>query len=184
MKQIIFVRHGETDQNITELSLRKANIRHMPGFKEENAPLNSTGIEQAKRTAQELKDTRIDVIFCSSLQRARQTADIINEFHNVSIFEKDNLQERNSGDYVGAAFHELFDFDKNIKSENIESIKEFVDRIYSAMEEILNTDYDNIAIVAHGGVHHAIRTYCLKLPLKGNIRVDKVPNGGIRFYTT
>ena len=51
------------------------------------------------------------------------------------------------------------------------------------MEEIISTDYNNIAIVAHVGVHHAIRTYCLKLPLKGNIRVDKVPNGGIRFYT-
>lgn len=182
MKKIIFVRHGQTDQNIIEKNASKSGSDRLEGFKEEDYPLNETGISQAKMAAEELRNCQIDAIFCSPLKRAKETAEIINEFHQAPIFIKDNLRERNSGDYVGPAFHELFDVDKNIQDGNIESIKEFIERVYAVMDEITSADYENIMIVAHGGIHHVVRTYFLKLPLEGNIRVDKVPNGGVRFY--
>lgn len=183
MKQIIFIRHGETDQNLKEKAATKTGMHHLEGFKEEDYPLNETGISQAKATAEELKDTPIDVIFCSPLQRARQTADIVNEFHNAPIIEKEELKERQCGDYVGPAYHDLFDFDKNIQDDSIESLQDFVGRVFGVLDEISETSYENVAVVAHGGVHHVLRAYCLKLPLKGNIRIDRVPNGGVRIYS-
>lgn len=41
MKQIIFVRHGETDQNLAEKSASKSGMDRLEGFKEENYPLNT-----------------------------------------------------------------------------------------------------------------------------------------------
>ena len=40
-------------------------------------PLDETGVEQARQTAQRLKDTPIDRVIVSPLLRARQTAELI-----------------------------------------------------------------------------------------------------------
>ncbi|MBO7560511.1 histidine phosphatase family protein [Candidatus Saccharibacteria bacterium] len=182
MKNIIFIRHGETDQNLIEQAAAKTNQNHFAGVEDEDYPLNQNGASQVEKTAEDLKNARIDVIFCSPLQRAVQSAEIINKHHHVPIIKRDGLKERRAGDYVGAAFHELFDLDKNIEDESIETIRDFVKRVYGVLDEIAESKYEDIAIVAHGGVHHAVRAYCLKLPLKGNIRVERVKNGEIRLY--
>ena len=61
--EITFVRHGQTEWN----SLGKQQGK-------EDIPLNSRGIEQAKQTAQLLADRQFDRVYCSPLQRAKQTA--------------------------------------------------------------------------------------------------------------
>lgn len=62
MKKTYFVRHGQTDQGLDE-------------------PLNSTGKQQANKLADELKEQELDLLISSPLQRAVQTAEIINKFH-------------------------------------------------------------------------------------------------------
>ena len=64
--EITFVRHGQTEWN----SLGKQQGK-------EDIPLNSRGIEQAKQTAQLLADRQFDRVYCSPLQRAKQTAQIL-----------------------------------------------------------------------------------------------------------
>ena len=68
---ILFVRHGQTDCNINGIIQG-----HL------DAPLNQTGIEQAEKTAEELKNTSIDIIYSSPLIRAKKTAEIINKYHS------------------------------------------------------------------------------------------------------
>lgn len=57
-------------------------------------PLNTMGIEQAKKMAVELKQHYFDLCFCSPLQRAKQTANISLLYsRNTPIFQDDRLKE-------------------------------------------------------------------------------------------
>ena len=48
-------------------------------------PLDETGVEQARQTAQRLKDTPIDRVIVSPLLRARQTAELICQGRNLPV---------------------------------------------------------------------------------------------------
>lgn len=63
---VYFVRHGESEGN-------KNNTHHTPEI-----PLSEKGRNQAKAIAGRLKDIRFDLIYASSMTRAAQTANIIN----------------------------------------------------------------------------------------------------------
>lgn len=64
--KVTFVRHGQTEWNRLGKQQGLADI-----------PLDQTGIEQARKTAQLLKDEAFDCVYCSPLKRARQTAQMI-----------------------------------------------------------------------------------------------------------
>lgn len=175
--KIIFVRHGQTDQNL--------DMRAGKQIKEYDYPLNETGINEAQATRDRLATTHIDVIIASSMLRAKMTAEIINETHHVPIIVKNDLRERVAGGVDQAGWHELFDMDKNIKPEGdgTETAKDFFERVYAVIDEIIvENPNKTIAVVAHGGVHHAFHAYFNKLPLEGNMRIDRVHNADIRYY--
>lgn len=71
---IYITRHGQTDWNVDHKVQGKADI-----------DLNSVGIEQAKSTKQKLDNEKIDLIICSPLKRASQTADVINNGRNIPV---------------------------------------------------------------------------------------------------
>ena len=95
MKEIYFIRHGETDNN----KLGKAQGGSV------DSELNNTGIEQAKYTGKYLKEYRIkdinfDLVYSSPLKRAKKTAEIICEnigYDKNKIIFDDNLREKNDG---------------------------------------------------------------------------------------
>ena len=59
--EILLTRHGQTEWNL--LKKYKADIE-----------LNEKGIKQAEETRDSLKNEKIDLILCSPLKRAIQTA--------------------------------------------------------------------------------------------------------------
>mgnify|MGYP002801243846 CR=1 FL=1 len=61
--KLYVTRHGETAWNRENIVCGVTDI-----------PLNETGMEQAKATAQKLRDTPLDRVIVSPLLRARQTA--------------------------------------------------------------------------------------------------------------
>ena len=79
--EIYVVRHGQTDWNLAE--------RMQGGGSEKK--LNETGIKQAKETKQELENVKYDVLICSPMHRAIQTAEIINKERNVPIIIDDRI---------------------------------------------------------------------------------------------
>ena len=90
--KILFVRHGKTEWN---------NQKKMQGSVD--IPLSDDGIEHAKIMAKKLKDTKIDVAFCSPLDRAKQTMDIINNSreNKIPVITEEALTERNYALYEG-----------------------------------------------------------------------------------
>lgn len=72
--KIYFVRHGQTEWNLKKRIQGRAD-----------KPLNEQGKQQAIETRQNLISKDIDLIICSPLLRAVETAEIINKDRNIPI---------------------------------------------------------------------------------------------------
>ncbi|MBR6663801.1 MAG: histidine phosphatase family protein [Alphaproteobacteria bacterium] len=96
--KIYMVRHGETFDNVEN---------KMSGQKE--TELTEKGKRQALVAGEKLKEKGIcpDVILCSPLSRAVNTANLINESFGVNVIRKKDLQEYYFGDYEGAKIEEF-----------------------------------------------------------------------------
>ena len=111
--EIFVVRHGQTDWNVCHKVQGSCDIE-----------LNDKGIEQAGITAEKLKSDDFDIIICSPLKRARQTAEIINQGRNILIVYDDRIAERNFGDYEGKVVDfkdvgPLWNYNLNYNLQNI-----------------------------------------------------------------
>lgn len=87
--RIYLARHGETDWNAE---------RRLQG--RTDTALNSTGRQQAAKLAERLKGVRLDAIYCSTLSRSRETAEIVRG--EVPLKSLAGLNERNHGKFEGA----------------------------------------------------------------------------------
>lgn len=156
---IIIVRHGQTDFNLE---------RKLQGITDNK--LNETGKEQALTTKEKLKDEKIDLIICSPLIRARETADIINEGRNLEIIYDDRLKERDFGEYEGEYISnynvdEFWSYKENKEYEKAENIRVFLKRVNEFLIDIESTYKDkNILLVAHAGISVAIKCYYKGIP--------------------
>ena len=144
---IYFVRHGQTDWNIT-LQLQGGT----------DICLNETGKKQARQTRENLKGTRIDKIYCSPLSRARETAEIINELWHAEIVVDDRLKERCFGVMEGIPRKEIPVKDLWAASweplfRESEPAALFYKRIGNFLDDVVEDAlHREILIVAHGGV--------------------------------
>ena len=96
---IILVRHRETNYNLEGRYQGRLDI-----------PLNDTGLAQADRLAAYLKDTPIDAVITSPLQRAYVTGQKVAELHGLSVSTDDRLMEIDFGDWAGR-------YKKDLKAE-------------------------------------------------------------------
>src|SRR3989339_1721811 len=87
---LYLVRHGETEWNV-----KKINQGQSESF------LTEKGIEQAKETAERLKDIKFDAIFSSDLSRTQRTAEIIKLDRELIIQTSQLLRERAHGSFEG-----------------------------------------------------------------------------------
>lgn len=161
--EILVTRHGQTDWNIEKRIQGRTDIE-----------LNNKGIEQAYQTRENLKNEKIDLIICSPLKRAKQTADIINIDRNIPIFYDERLLEICYGENEGR-LHNDFDYDGfwNIinthEYKDAENVNDFIKRVYNFLEDIKKYKEENILIVTHNGVCRAINTYFNGIPKDNNI---------------
>lgn len=157
--KIYITRHGETDWNAKKIIQGRTDIE-----------LNETGIIQAHKIKEDLQDIPFDRIVCSPMKRAKQTAMIINEAHKLEIVSDERVIERGFGDLEGTSLTKV-DFTKfwSIKDEdlfpNSEKTSAFYERIQDFIDEVIHAKtYENILVVAHGGVSLPFYTYFKELP--------------------
>jgi broad specificity phosphatase PhoE len=142
--KVYVVRHGATELN------KKGIIN---GHIDDD--LTPEGVEQAKELTLLLPNT-IKHIYSSSLGRAKQTAEIINEKLKVPITFHDELKEVNFGVLNGTPFlpeykkrHAAQDYDWRPSGESFEDVKK---RVLKILKVIKSESKDGEAlIVAHGG---------------------------------
>ena len=150
MKQLYFVRHGQTEWNA---------IRRMQG--QWNSDLNDLGRKQAEINADLLARLDIEALFASPLDRTRQTADIINRRLNLPVRFDERIMEWDCGDWSGHIYDEVaqrwpedwaaLEADRfNYRGPNCENYPDMIDRATPFLEEICAHPANRIAIVSHG----------------------------------
>ncbi|SAK44065.1 phosphoglycerate mutase [Caballeronia fortuita] len=167
--QVLFIRHGETDWN---------RIKRIQGHID--IPLSEHGLLQAEQLGQRLaRDGRIDAVYSSDLQRARQTARPFADALGLDVRLSDRLRERFYGAFQG---HDSDEINDKFPAEYVEwqtrdpgfappgdgeSQRVFYHRVLHAMEPIVAAHAGGrIAVVAHGGVLDCIYRFAMKLPLQ------------------
>lgn len=141
-------RHGHSDRQVKNIASCWPEI----------TPLHLTkrGIEEARRSAQKLKDKKIDIIFFSDLARTKETAEIISQKTGDEVIADERLREINVGIFNGKNPKLFWDFlAKNgnhisVKAPNGDSLMDTGKRMYDFLKEI-NEKYQNknIVIVSH-----------------------------------
>lgn len=145
--ELYIVRHGKTYWN--EQKRTQGHVHNR---------LCKDGIEASKNTALKLKDVKFDYIFCSPLLRAKQTAKIINKYHNNKIIKDSRLIDIDQGYFTGVYYEKLSPELAQIKLNKdkrygMESLHELYLRIKNFYDDLLK-NYNNkkILIVTHSGV--------------------------------
>ena len=150
---LLFIRHGETDANVNG-QLEGATDR----------PLNATGQAQAQALAVSLvsENRPIQVIYSSSLARARQTAAALaTALGELPVQVDPDLSEYRLGEWDGLTLEELRDekqmwvrtaSDPHFAPPGGESAMQFGLRLVRAVRAILSRHPgQTVAIFSHGG---------------------------------
>jgi len=173
--RLYFVRHGQTNDN-AGIDVADRDVR--------DKFLNDTGVAQANNAAETLKSIHFDAILSSPLKRTMQTAEIINKYHDLPIVAVSNLRELEADIYLDAeSWNNSFDFDNAKAIDGVEPIDVFFDRVYAAFD-LIKKDYvdQNVLLVSHGGVRHALTAYAGRLPLKGSMLSERMENCQVLTY--
>lgn len=167
--QVLFIRHGETDWN---------RLKRIQGHVD--IPLSAHGVQQAAQLGARLaREGRLDAVYSSDLQRARQTAQPFADALGLEICVSEGLRERFFGAFQA---HDSDEINEKFPAEYIEwqtrdpgfsppgdgeSQRVFYHRVVHAMEPIVAAHAGGrIAVVAHGGVLDCIYRFAMKLPLQ------------------
>ena len=154
MGKIYFVRHGESEWNVTDQICGQTDV-----------PLTEKGHKQAEETGKNIVESGIsaDLILCSPLLRAKQTAQHIAEMTGIPLQVEPRLVEQNFGVWEGASPRNSKEFHE-AKKEFLtrygkgESMFQLAQRIYNLLDELKATD-KNYILVAHNGISRVIRSY-------------------------
>ena len=149
---IYLVRHGQTDDNFRSIVQGRVNN-----------PLNEVGKMQAKETGLKLKKLNIkfDHIYSSPLDRAKQSAEIINSIIKCGEIKViDDLTEREFGILEGLDVSYMRWLCKNPNFEKIgfETDEEIISRVSNIMDKLVKTG-ENILIVCHSHTIKSLLVY-------------------------
>jgi 2,3-bisphosphoglycerate-dependent phosphoglycerate mutase len=165
MAKLILVRHSKSEWNV---------LGKWTGWTD--VDLNDQGREDAKTTAEALKDIQIDQAFVSKLKRAQQTLEIIfNEIGqtNVPTTQTAALNERDYGIYTGKNKWEVKEEVGEEEFQNIrrgwehpipegETMKKVYERVVPFYEDTvlpLLKEGKNVILAAHGNSLRALVKY-------------------------
>lgn len=145
-----------------------------------NAELSKEGIRQAELLKERICGLKPDLIYTSSLLRAKQTAGILFDSGSfccpaIPILERPELDEISFGELTGRSdrenkilFPEYFEAKKrreeNLRIPGGENPTEVFERAYPVLKEIIIKDVSLAVLVTHGGV---IRSLVAGLVMSG-----------------
>lgn len=174
--KLYVVRHGQTDINLNN-QINSIN----------DEDLNETGISQALKLKEYIKDIDYDLIICSPLKRAIHTAEIIN-INNKKIIIDERIIERNAGVFTKQSLDNIDSNDwwnTNPKRDyrDAETVSNVINRVNNFIDDIKKKYIDNnILIVTHGGVSKVIHAYFNGIPKDGVLERYKCDNCEIKTY--
>jgi len=156
--KIYFVRHGETEYNITHRLTGHTDI-----------PLTTKGIKQAESTLLEVP-SGLSEVYSSDLIRCKQTIDILNKELHLPVIYDARLRERDFGSLSGKHWED-FDTDGTLRAKDKhleydyrpfggESVEDVKKRVLAAIDDIRQKKKGDVLVVTSAGVirllHHSL----------------------------
>jgi probable phosphoglycerate mutase len=141
------IRHGESVANLGQYASGHVDVA-----------LTEKGIAQAYAAQKivEALELKPSVIIHSHLQRARNTAKILNENLNLPMFEDPAIAEQCYGDWEGQPWALTRQPTRDgIDPPNGERHVDFHERVRGAITKFMNAHPGPVMIVCHGGVFRA-----------------------------
>lgn len=175
----VFIRHGETDWNRQQRFQGQIDI-----------PLNAIGLEQAQRLGRHLAPTPTEVLLCSDLTRAQQTAAPLALAWGQQAHPLPGFREQSFGVLEGldvptikAQHPELWqqwlEHRADFALPGGESLQQFHARVVKSVRDAAQAHPGKtLTVVTHGGVLDMLWRTVHGLPLDG-LRTCDIPNTGI-----
>ncbi|WP_066193276.1 histidine phosphatase family protein [Gracilibacillus timonensis] len=166
MKELIVIRHGESEHLVNNLSGGWTDL-----------PLTSLGQKQARQTARRIakyiSESKDVIMFSSDLQRAKDTASAINKSIKLDTINlNEGLRELNNGDAKGLSKEEAKKIQNPmtdpaidwIPYNNSESWRMLYERIVKSMELIdKRTKGKTVIIISHSNAMICIINWWLNI---------------------
>jgi broad specificity phosphatase PhoE len=174
MTTFYLIRHGDNDFIGKAIAGRKSGVH-----------LNEKGRLQSQRIAVRLAGKPITRIFCSPLERCRETASPLADTLNLKIEISETLIEVGYGDWTGKTLDELRPLEawktwcssrSVARIPNGETILEIQARMVAEIQRI-HRDFPNesVAVFSHGDPIRALLSYFLGMPLDLLTRLEVSP---------
>ncbi len=153
--------------------------------------ISEAGYNQAILLGQRMAEEGIQIIFSSGLKRAIQTAQIANYYWNAEHFMYPELREISYGEMEGLSDEEIrlkfadFLAEQNKMEYDIpfpggECAGDVVRRVIPVFRQILESQYEKVAIVTHGGVIRCMVAHYLGVDLVNwRLMGTELENGSI-----
>ena len=182
MKKIVYlIRHSKA----IKLN-NKYNFENLQTQNEKNV-LSIEGEKLAKEKLVNEELTNLDLIVSSNYCRAIGTAKYLTINNDKEIVILPNFGERKFGvdsfDELPKDFYEKQFEDENFKMSNGESTKEVRIRMFNELNNLLNKDYNRIAIISHSIAMESLLAYWCDIDIKklDTKTVDKTIEINIKF---
>jgi len=175
--KLIITRHGETEENKSEILQG-----HLPG------KLTKLGIEQAKKLALRLKDEDIEVIYSSDLARAADTTKEISRYHKgVPIHYVKELREKDLGNFTGKKWSDVNSFDDLINNDDgsngVETRKKFELRVRNLFDSVFKKyPKSTVLFVAHEGTNKVLMRSIIKESNLPNRKLEVQHNTAVNIF--
>lgn len=170
IRRLILIRHGETIDNARGIA---------QGWSD--SELSERGLKQAERLAVRVMRMGATALYCSTLGRARSTAEVVAAVTGLQPHFLDDLREMNCGDWEGQSFelvreadpdfHHRWTRDPHLACPSGESYFDVLVRLRRALETIRERETSSNGrvsvpvVVSHGTALRICATELLGLPL-------------------
>ena len=153
-----------------------------------NNRLSENGKKIIEKTASQLKNNKFDIMFCSPLMRAVQSANILRKKLKCKKIKDNRIIEIDQGIFTGKIYNQLTPLQiKQKESRNadfgMESLEDAYNRVNSFVQDIKKLSYDNVLVVTHHfvviSIEHILKTNgdFSSFKYEGNIK-----NGEVKLF--
>lgn len=178
---LYFIRHGESEGNAQRIWVGQGV----------DAPLTERGHEQARLTAEALRDIPFDALYASDLSRAMQTAAPIAAVTGLPVIPDKGLREIDGGEWQNKHYDDLVaqygeayriwltDIGRACPTGG-ESTAKLRERAHRTVLDIVRRHQgQTVGIVTHATVLRALKCDWLGLPTEAMSAFSWVPNASV-----
>ena len=167
MTKVIFIRHGQTEWNVTGRYQGQSDVK-----------LTEEGKKQAEKLADNFPVAKVDAIYASDLCRAMVTAETIAKKFGLKVQAEPAFRELSFGDWEGLTYQQIVDKWEDAMANFLqhpdileipggESFPAVQQRAMKRLNELIEKhDGQTIVVVAHGAVLRTMLTAALHMPVQ------------------